>query len=166
MMVQPQISIDGMFFTYWDSVGAVLYSDDANPTFFPVSGGQLCAMSSQTGTQWCGYETVAAHLLANFDTLNIDCPDGIPNPPDMSTTIPLYLNSNVGQSSSTASCNYFAYQIGCEPGNFCLGKGYENNRGENNNLNLQYLVLSTGARLRVRQTNVVRTHWRGTLQDS
>jgi hypothetical protein len=83
-MVQPQLSVDAIIFTYWDSVGAVIYSDDANPTFFPVSGGQLCATSSQTGTQWCGYETVAAHLTANSDTLSIDCPNSIPAPPDMS----------------------------------------------------------------------------------
>jgi hypothetical protein len=166
IMTQPQISVDAMIFTYWNSVGASIVSDDANPTFFPVSGGQLCATSKQTGQQWCGYESVAAHVTSNQDTLNIDCPSSIPAPPDMSTTIPLNLLSNVGRTSSSAGCGYFAYQIGCQPGNYCLGKGYENNQRENDNLNLQYPLLSPGARLRVRQTNTARTQWWVTLQDS
>ena len=166
IMTQPQLSVDAMIFTYWDSVGAVIVSEDANPTFFPASGGQLCATSQRTGQQWCGYETVTAHITSDSDSLNIDCPPPSPPSPDMSTTIPLNLQSNVGRTSSSAGCNYFAYQIGCEPGNYCLGKGYENNRGENNNLNLLYPMLSPGARLRVRQTNTARTQWRVTLQDS
>jgi hypothetical protein len=165
-MAQPQISVDAMIFTYWNSVGASIVSDDANPTFFPVSGGQLCATSQRTGQQWCGYESVAAHVTSNQDTLNIDCPSSIPALPDMSTAIPLNLLSNVGRTSSSAGCDYFAYQIGCQPGNYCLGKGYENNQRENDNLNLQYPPLSPGARLRVRQTNTARTQWRVTLQDS
>lgn len=73
----------------------------------------------------------------------------------MTTTIPLYLRSNVGSSPA-----------GCEAGNYCFGKGYENNRGENGNLALLYPVLGDGARLRVRQTNTARTSWRVTIQDS
>jgi hypothetical protein len=166
IMTQPQISVDAMIFTYWDSVGAGIVSDDANPTFFPVSGGQLCATSQRTGQQWCGYEIVTTHITSNFDILNIDCPSLIPASPDMSTAIPLYLRNNVDRTSSSSGCNYFAYQIGCQPGNYCLGKGYENNQGENNNLNLQYPLLSPGARLRVRETDTARTQWRVTLQDS
>ncbi|GAB7329243.1 hypothetical protein MBLNU13_g01053t1 [Cladosporium sp. NU13] len=45
----PQLSVDAMIFTYWDDVGAGIVSDDAKPTFFPVSGGQLCANSQRTG---------------------------------------------------------------------------------------------------------------------
>ncbi|GAB7329244.1 hypothetical protein MBLNU13_g01054t1 [Cladosporium sp. NU13] len=84
----------------------------------------------------------------------------------MSTSIPLDLRSNVDRTSSSAECNHFAYQIGCQPGNHCLGKVYENNQRENDNLNLQYLLLSPGARLRVRQSETTRTQWRVTLQDS
>lgn len=123
----------------------------------------MCITSSQTGQFWCGYDGVPTQVINNFDTLTIDCP----RPrvlPDMTTTIPLYLRSNVG--SSPSGCGYFAYQIGCEAGNFCLGKGYENNRGENNNLALLYPVLADGARPRVRQTNTGRTSWRVTIQDS
>ena len=141
-------------------------SDDANPTFFPVSGGQLCATFQQTGQQWCGYETVAAHVSSNYGLLYIDCPGPTPPLPDMSTSIPLYLRNNVNRNSGSAGCDYFAYQIGCEPGGYCLGKGFENNQRENDNLNLQYPLLSPGARLRVRQTNTARTTWRVTLQDS
>jgi hypothetical protein len=166
IMTQPQISIDTMIFTYWSSVGASIVSDDANPTFLPVSGGQVCATSQRTGQQWCGYETVAAHVTSNADYLYIDCPSSIPSPPDMSIAIPLNLLNNVGRTSSSTGCNYFGYQIGCEPGNYCLGKGYENNQGENDNLNLQYPLISPGARLRVRQTDTARTQWRVTLQDS
>lgn len=131
-----------------------------------MSGGQLCATSQRTGQQWCGYETVAAHVTSNGDSLNIDFPSSIPSPPYMSTAIPLALLGNVGRTSFSAGCDYFAYPIGCQPGNYCLGKGYENNQRENDNLNLQYPLLSPGARLRVRQVNTAKTQWRVTLQDS
>jgi hypothetical protein len=159
---QPQVAVDTMLFTYWNSAGLSIVSDDANPTFFPVSGGTLCAVSSQTGIQWCGVETVTTNLISNGDTLTFTCPAPA-KPPDMSNTIPLQINSNV--NPSPAPCSYFAYQIGCEPGNFCLGRGYENNQRENDNLALQYPVLSPGARLRVRQTDVARTEWRVSVTD-
>jgi hypothetical protein len=86
-MTQPQITVDAMIFTYWNSVGASIVSDDADSTFFPVFGGQLCATSQRTGQQWCGYESVAAHVTSNQDTLNIDCPSSIPTPPDIINAI-------------------------------------------------------------------------------
>jgi hypothetical protein len=150
-----------MLFTYWNSAGLSIVSDDANPTFFPVSGGQLCITSQNTAQQWCGYEAVAAHVINNRDTLKIDCPAPA-SYPYMGSTIPLTIVNNVGDSP--AGCNYFAYQIGCEPGNYCIGKGYENNRRENDNLALQYPKPGV-PRLRVRQTNTARTVWRVSVAD-
>lgn len=123
----------------------------------------MCVTSSQRSRIWCPYDGVTTQVTSNYDTLAIDCPRP-PGLPEVTRTIPLRTLSNVG--SSPAGCNCFAYQIGCESGNCCLAKGYENNRGEKNSLDLVYPVLEKRARLRVRQTNTARTSWRVTIQDS
>jgi hypothetical protein len=164
---QPQVSVDTMIFTNWSSAKLTIVSDNANPTFFPISGGTLCATSQQTGQQWCGVETVTTHHASNFDTLSLNC-SAPPQPPDMSNTIELGIHNNFvdrfdGFAPGSAVCNHFAYQIGCEPGNFCLGRGYENNQHENDYLGLRFPMLEPGARLRVRQTDVAVTTWRVSL---
>jgi hypothetical protein len=158
---QPHIAVDNMLFTHWNSAGLSILSDDANPTFFLVSGGQMCITSQNTAQQWCGYEAVAAHVTSNRDTLEIDCPT-LASSSYMGATIPLNIRNNVPDGST--GCTYFAYQIGCEPGNFCLGKACENNQRENDYLVLQWPI-SGAPRLRVRQTNVGRTMWRVSIAD-
>jgi hypothetical protein len=159
---QPQVSGDKLQFTSSYVGGLSIVSDDANPTFLADSGGQMCITSQHTGQQWCGEETVEVHVTSNNDNLNIDCPT-LASPPDMSATIPLSIQVNVFDEEK--ECDYFAYQIGCEPGNFCLGEGYENKRHENNRLELRWPV-SGAPRLRVRQIGTARTKWQVILADS
>jgi hypothetical protein len=159
---QPQVSGDRLLFTSSYVGGLSIVSDDANPTFLAVSGGQMCIISQHTGQQWCGYGTVEVHVTSNHDNLNVDCPT-LASSPDMSATIPLSIEVNIFDDEK--ECDYFAYQIGCEPGNFCLGQGYENKLHENNRLELRWPV--AGAyRLRVRQIGTARTKWRVIIGDS
>lgn len=152
---QPQISIDSMAFTQHDSSGISLLPEDMNPTFYPVAGGRICVKSQQTGEEWCGDgpSPVTARPTRQLEDLDIDCPGPRPGSPDLANTIPL--NIRVG-----SACAFFAVQIGCEEGQYCLGQGFENIWPPRPNAFLQYPVLPQAARLRVRVTDTARNEWR------
>lgn len=152
---QPQISIDSMAFTQHDSLGMSLYPEDMNPTFYPIAGGRICVRSQQTGQEWCGDGPgpVMARPTMQLEGLDIDCPGPRPGSPDLTNNIPL--NIRVGRA-----CAFFAVQIGCEEGQYCLGQGFENIWPPRPNAYLQYPVLPQAARLRVRVAETARNEWR------
>lgn len=94
----------------------VVYSYDANPSFEPVSGGQLCVTSSTTGRHRRDHdEPVTVPDVSDNDYLAVSCPD--PRRPQPPTKINVMACIGV-------SCPNVAYQTGCENGLFCTGYAY------------------------------------------
>ena len=129
----------------------VVYSDDANPSFEPVSGGQLCVTSSTTGSQWCGYDepvvvpdvsdndfqggqicvtsSVTKISSCGYDVVTArDIVQGdriLVTFPDPRPPAPdMQNNIPVRMAIAGSPCGNFAVQIGCEQGMYCSGYGY------------------------------------------
>jgi hypothetical protein len=113
--------------------------DDASATFTPLGGYRMCALSGLGTANACGTDLFQLTGIVDQDVVQLNCPDSPPPPADMSSTIPLSINTG-------PSCPNLLVQIGCE-GTYCQGLAYVEG---SENVALSYPVLSPAARLRVR----------------
>lgn len=124
------------------AVGTTIYSSNPSVSFAPTSGGRMCVRVDRTGSQQCGFDVVEAPGLRANDWITITCPDPFPPSPDLSSVIPLVIQTS-------PSCPNLVVQIGCEPDNYCNSFV---NQGLGNSVirDLRYPILSPTARLRVK----------------
>lgn len=134
----------------------IVWADHAT-TVQLAGGGPLCLFSRDTGARICDYDAVSFFADRNGESWDVECPEPRPPSPDMTNSLTVNIRANDGNSPE--NCNYLAYQIGCEDGNFCAGKGYDGVVENINNFNIPYPMLSPLPRLRFRMVGVGRTQW-------
>jgi hypothetical protein len=149
IVTQPSLSMENLVFADPQSPQSVTlgpYSDE-DITFEFIAGGPVCVYDND-GTPTCGDPTVPAHGTGRSDAIYVECSEPRPPKPDMQSTIPIRL--------TVVKCT-IAVQIGCEQGSYCSGFAYQ--YADLREPDIDYPLLPTAARLRVRAFGVAVAKW-------